>query len=101
MAKRTLHYVGACQHFMQNLIQSGKTDTAWAIKSHLLELCEFGQSFAYLTKKGDTPNLFISNCKAAPTDDPNHSGFCLETLILEKGVIVVSITKNPTEKSNL
>ena len=98
MAKRTLHYVGACQQFMQNLIQSGKTDTAWAIKSHLLELCEFGQNFSHLVKKGDTPNLFLSRCKAAPTDDPNHPGFTIEVLILEKGVIVVSLKKQELPK---
>ena len=93
MTKRTLHYVGACQHFMQDLIQSGKQDTAWAIKSHLLELCEFGQNFSNLTKKGETPNLFFSPCKASPSNNPHHPGFELEVLILEKGVIVVAINE--------
>ncbi|MDX2470683.1 MAG: hypothetical protein QNL04_08940 [SAR324 cluster bacterium] len=93
MSRRTLHYTGACQHFMQNLLAQGRTDTAWAIKSHLLELCEFGQQFVQLEKKGDTPNLFLSPCNAAPADEVTV-GFTLEVLILEKGVIVVSIEEH-------
>ena len=93
MSRRSLNYTGASQSFMQNLLNQGNSDTGWAIKSHLLELCEFGQNFTDLEKKGDTANLFLSPCKAAPADKV-YQGFTLEVLILEKVVIVVSITSH-------
>jgi len=90
-AKRKLHYLGAPHMFMHNLLNQGKNETAWAVKSHLLEICNFGPEMPGLQKKGDTPNVYSSHAQAAASDGAGHPGFEIEVLVMAERVAVIEI----------
>lgn len=85
------NYLDAPLQFMQNLCAQDRKDLAWALKSRILEVCEYQQEHPDLKKKSDTPNLFEIHAQAAPADGPTHPGYWISLLVLERRVLVTGI----------
>ena len=90
-ATKKLNYLDDAISFMKSLLSSGRKESARSIKKRLLEVCRLGIESGDLIPAGQTKNMFQMHISSTPSDGPNHPGYRITMIIMEKHVLVTTI----------
>lgn len=88
---RKLNYQDSAIMFMKSLLREGFKDSAWAIKSVLLEVCRLGSEYPDMTPFGKTNNMFMLHIPAVKTDDTYLQGFRIILIVMKNHILAISI----------